>query len=325
MNTPWLTAHPEIKVLDCTIRDGGLVNDHLFGDRFVKAVYDCCVASHIDYMEIGYKNSDTVFSPAKNGPWKFCREEDVRRIVGENKTDLKLSCMIDAGKSNWKTDVLPKKDSVLDVMRVAFYHYQLEEAIDMICDASEKGYEVWGNLMAVTAVEEKDIDRCLAALVESPVNKIVVVDSYGTLLPEWTAFLTEKYCAAARSSGKEVGIHAHNNLQLAFANSIEAVRCGASCVDASIGGLGRGAGNCPMELLLGFLKNPKHQIRPVFQCLEDQYRLLQTQIEWGPYPEYMITGQANQHPRAAIAAREGKSRGNYAEFYDAIFGEKSHD
>ena len=324
MSTAWLTPHPEIQVLDCTIRDGGLVNDHLFGDRFVRAVYDCCVAAHIDCMEIGYKNSDEKFSPAKNGPWKFCHEEDLRRVVGDNKTPLKLSCMADAGKSNWKKDILPKKDSVLDVIRVAFYHYQLEEALDMIRDAKEKGYEVWGNMMAVTDTEEKDIDRCLAGLAESPADTIAIVDSYGTLLPEWTAYLTKKYVAAVGPAGKTVGIHAHNNQQLAFANTIEAVRNGAMTVDASIGGLGRGAGNCPMELLLGFLKNPKHDIRPVFECLEKHYHILKNQIEWGPFPEFMITGQANKHPRAAIAAREGIQRGNYTEFYDSIFGDQTN-
>lgn len=324
MSTVWLTPHPEIKVFDCTIRDGGLVNDHLFGDRFVRAVYDCCVAAHLDYMEIGYKNSPDIFSPAKNGPWKFCREEDVRRVIGENPTPLKISCMADAGKSNWKKDILPKKDSVIDVIRVAFYHYQLEEALDMIRDAHEKGYEVWGNLMAVTDTAEKDIDRCLVGLAESPVNTIAVVDSYGTLLPEWAGYLTTKYVAAADPAGKTVGIHAHNNQQLAFANSIEAVRFGALNVDASIGGLGRGAGNCPMELLLGFLKNPKLDIRPVFECLEKHYHILQNQMEWGPYPEFIITGQANKHPRAAIAAREGENRGNYTGFYDSIFGDQSN-
>lgn len=316
-----MTGWPEIRVLDCTIRDGGLVNDHLFGDRFVKAVYDCCVESNVDYMEIGYKNSDEVFSPSKHGPWKFCREEDVRRIVGENLTGLKLSCMVDAGKSNWKKDVWPKKESVIDVIRIAFYIYQIPEAVEMIHDAVEKGYEVWANLMAVSTVPEDQIDHCLDVLMTTPVDKIVVVDSYGTLIPEWAAFLTKKYLAAAKPHRKEVGIHAHNNLQLAFANTIESIRNGAACVDASIGGLGRGAGNCPMELLLDFLRNPKFRLRPVYECLENHYRLLRSQIEWGPYPEYMITGQANQHPRAAIAAREGTQRDHYTEFYDSILGQ----
>ena len=75
----WLTYRPEIKVLDCTIRDGGLMNDHKFDDDTVRAVYRACVEGGIDYMEIGYKNSKKQFSPEKFGPWKHCDEEDLRR------------------------------------------------------------------------------------------------------------------------------------------------------------------------------------------------------------------------------------------------------
>ena len=132
MTAPWITYRPELKVLDCTIRDGGLVNDHRFDDEFVKAVYQACVEAGVDYMEIGYKASKEMFSPEQYGPWKFCDEDDVRRIVGDNVTPLKISVMADAGKSNWRTDILPKDQSVIDTIRVAFYVHQVSEAVDMI-------------------------------------------------------------------------------------------------------------------------------------------------------------------------------------------------
>ena len=78
----WVPYRPEIKVLDVTIRDGGLMNNHRFSDEVVRGVYDACVQSGIDYMEFGYKGSKKIFSPSEYGPWKFCDEEDVRRIVG---------------------------------------------------------------------------------------------------------------------------------------------------------------------------------------------------------------------------------------------------
>ena len=121
MTAPWITYRPELKVLDCTVRDGGLVNDHMFDDRFVKAVYQTCLDTGIDYMEIGYKASKKLFAPDKFGAWKHCDEDNIRRIVGENETPLKLTAMADAGKADWRTDILPKKDSVLDTIRVAFY------------------------------------------------------------------------------------------------------------------------------------------------------------------------------------------------------------
>ncbi len=144
MSAPWITYRPELKVLDCTIRDGGLFNDHGFEDGFVKAVYEACVAAGIDYMELGYKASKRLFARDKFGAWKFCDEDDLRRIVGDNPTPLKLAAMVDAGKSDWQTDVLPKKDSVLDLIRVAFYANQVSEAVDMIKDAFRQGLRSLG-------------------------------------------------------------------------------------------------------------------------------------------------------------------------------------
>ena len=76
---PWITYRPELKVLDCTVRDGGLVNAHKLSDAFVEAVYRACVDAGIDYMEIGYKNSKKTFPRDKFGPWRHCDEEDLRR------------------------------------------------------------------------------------------------------------------------------------------------------------------------------------------------------------------------------------------------------
>jgi 4-hydroxy 2-oxovalerate aldolase len=321
MSAPWITFRPALKVLDCTIRDGGLINDHNFEDGFVKAVYDTCVAAGIDYMEIGYKASKKLFARNQCGAWKFCDEDDMRRIVGENPTPLKLSAMADAGKSDWRTDILPKKDSVLSMIRVAFYAHQVSEAVDMINDAAEKGYEVSANLMAASTVPEIEVDQVLDGISRTPASVLVVVDSYGSMYAEQVELLVKKYQAFGQSTGKEVGIHAHNNQQLAFANTIEAIIHGANYMDASMAGLGRGAGNCPMELLIGFLRNPKFRIRPIYQLLQDQMLPLSRTVEWGPYAQYNITGQLNEHPREAISARNGDQRDNYVAFYDRLTGD----
>jgi 4-hydroxy 2-oxovalerate aldolase len=318
MTAPWITYRPELKVLDCTVRDGGLVNSHAFSDDFVRAVYEACVAAGIDSMEIGYKSSKQQFDREKFGPWKFCDEEDIRRIVGNNPTSLKLAVMVDAGKSDWQTDVLPKSDSVLDIIRVAFYANQVSEAADMIRDAHEKGYEVSANLMAVSTAKEQEIDQVLEVIAQTPASTIVVVDSYGAMYAEQVEILVKKYLECGRSTNKQVGMHAHNNQQLAFANTIEAIIHGANRVDASMAGLGRGAGNCPMELLIGFLRNPKFHIRPIYEVIEKHLLPLSRQVEWGPYAQYMITGQLNEHPRYAIQARAGDRRDAYLEFYDKL-------
>jgi 4-hydroxy 2-oxovalerate aldolase len=321
VTAPWITYRPDLKVLDCTIRDGGLANDHKFSDEFVTAVYTTCVDAGIDYMEIGYKNSRKLFPPEKYGPWRYCDEADIRRIVGENRTGLKLAAMCDAGKSDWKTEVLHKNDSVLDMIRVAFYAHQVSEAEDMVRDAKEKGYEVSANLMAVSTNTEQEVDQVLDVLVNTPTDVIVVVDSFGSMYCEQIEILVKKYLGYASRAGKTVGMHAHNNLQLAFANTIEAIIHGANRVDGSMAGLGRGAGNCPLELLIGFLRNPKFKIRPIYQTLQDYLLPLSRDVDWGPHVQYHVTGQYNQHPRDAIAARSDSRRDKYVEFYDKVISD----
>lgn len=318
---PWITYRPELKVLDCTIRDGGLINNHQFTDELVRAVYEACVAAGVDYMEVGYKNSPRLFDPKEYGPWRFCHEEDLNRVLGDHsasETGLKLTAMADASKSDWKTQIVPANESVLDMIRVAFYAHQVSEAVEMIHHAHELGYETMANLMAVSNITEAEIDTVLEAIRPTPAGTMVIVDSFGHLYREQVDRLYHKYADAMAGTGKEIGVHAHNNMQLAFANTIEAIILGANRVDATMMGLGRGAGNCPMELLLGFLRNPKFDLRPVIQLLRDHIEPLRATVEWGPLIPYNITGQLNLHPRAAIQFREGPNKDDYLKFYDQI-------
>ena len=321
MTAPWITYRPELKVLDCTIRDGGLINDHQFDDGLVKAVYETCVEAGLDYMEIGYKNAKRLFPPKKFGAFRHSDEEAIRRIVGDHdaeSTGLKLAVMADAGKSDWKTDLINRDQSVLDMIRVACYVNQIPEAIEMIHHAHELGYETTCNLMAISVVQEAEIDQSLEVISHTPVDVVVVVDSYGALYREQIELLVGKYLKAVEGTGKEVGIHAHNNQQLAFANSIESIILGANRVDATMAGLGRGAGNCPMELLIGLLRNPKFKQRPILKLLEEHLLPLREEVEWGPLIPYNVTGQYNQHPRAAMEWLAGPNKNRFVEFYDKI-------
>ena len=107
-------------------------------------------------------------------------------------------------------------------------------------------------------------------------------------------------------------------MRAAFANTIEAIILGANRVDATMFGMGRGAGNCPMELLLGFLRNPKFQLRPVLELLRDHIVPLREKLDWGPSIPYNVTGQLNLHPRAAIEFLAGEQKSDYVQFYDQI-------
>ena len=324
MKAPWVTYRPELKVLDCTIRDGGLINNHHFDSDLVKATYEACVEAGLDYMEIGYRNSKRLFSTKEYGPFRHSDEEEIRKITGDHDaeaTGLKLAVMADAGKSDWKTDILPSEQSVVDMVRVACYVDQIPEAAEMINDAHEKGYETSCNLMAISTVQQAEIEQALEVIAKTPVDVVCVVDSFGALYREQIDILVRSYMAALEGTNKHVGIHTHNNQQLAFANTIEAIILGANRIDAAMAGLGRGAGNCPMELLIGFLRNPKFKRRPIYQLLQDQFVKLRQKLEWGALIPYNITGQHNQHPREAMALRAGPDKDNYVDFYDQVVGD----
>lgn len=313
-----ISYRPDIKVVDCTIRDGGLVNNFYFDDEFVRNLYTANVAAGVEYMEFGYKASKEIFDVKEFGKWKFCDEQDIRDIVGDNNTDLKISVMADVGRTDYKKDIIPKTDSVIDMIRIATYINTIPAAIEMIHYCAEMGYETTINIMAVSTAAESELDLALDLLAQSEVGTIYLVDSYGSLYPEQIRRLADKYLKVAEKYGKKVGIHAHNNQQLAFANTIEACTVGVSYLDATMSGMGRGAGNCNMELLLGFLRNPKYSLNPVLKFLQNQMLpLKKTGLVWGCDVQYMLTGQQNQHPRTAIAFT-AKQREDYAAFYQSL-------
>lgn len=296
-----VSFRPEIKVLDATIRDGGLVNNFYFTDDFVRALYKTNIKAGVDYMEFGYRASKELFDVDKFGKWKFCDEEDIRNIVGENDSDMKISVMADVGRTDFKKDIIDRKDSVVDMYRIATYLNTIPSAIEMIEYCHNKGYETTVNIMAISNANTADLDTALDILGRSCVDGIYIVDSYGSLYPEQTAAISERYLEVGDKYGKQIGMHAHNNQQLAFANTIEALSLGVNYLDATVSGMGRGAGNCYMELLLGFLKNPKYNLIPLLDFIEGHIQKLRDDgVVWGYDVPYLLTGRLNKHPRSAI-------------------------
>ncbi len=309
----------KIKVLDCTVRDGGLMNNHDFDLRFVREVYKALSEAGIDYMEIGYKNSKRLFSPKEYGKWKFCDDQDISKVIEGIASCTKISVMVDVDRVD-VDDVLAKKDSPVDMIRVATYVKDVDKAIYLANHFSGKGYETAVNIMAISRALDSELTECLQQLEKECKAEIVnIVDSFGSLYQETTEFLIKKAKSILKT--KEVGMHAHNNQQLAFANTIEAIIHDANYVDSTIFGLGRAAGNCPTELILGFLKNPKYDIRPILDVISKEFIPLQKKIEWGYFIPYAITGMLDEHPRSAIALRLSDKKENYREFYERLVGE----
>ncbi|MBR1730964.1 MAG: aldolase catalytic domain-containing protein [Ruminococcus sp.] len=310
-----LSVREDVRVLDATLRDGGLCNDFFFDDKFVSDLYHANIGAGVDYMEFGYKANKDIFSPEKFGKWKFCNDEDIRAVVGENKTPMKIAVMADVGRCDYKRDIHPRDESPIDMVRVATYINTIPAALDIVEHCHKMGYETAINIMAISKERTEDLREALDIFGKSPVDVFYIVDSYGAFYPEQIRRYSQMYLEYAEKYGKNVGIHAHDNQSLAFANTIDALQEGVSFLDVTSMGMGRGAGNCRSELLVGFLKNPKYRTEPLYNHIEKYYQQLKDQgIQWGFDVPYIITGQRNSHPRSAIAFQKDH-RTDYTNFF----------
>ena len=302
-----------VTVVDCTVRDGGLINKWQFPDELVRRIFQAINASGIEYMEIGYRASEKMFPPDEYGPWRFSKDEKIREIIGDTPLNTKLGVMVDIGRVE-PEDLLPAEESPLSFVRVATYLKDIEKAISLANLITEKGYESFINIMAISTVNDYDLKKGLAEVEEqTSVSAVTVVDSFGSLYAENVAHLVDTFRSVLVN--KKTGFHGHNNLQLGFANTMTALNSGAEFCDATINGIGRGAGNCPLELLMTHLKDPKFNIEPIFQVIQDVFVNLRNEIEWGYLLPYMITGMLNEHPRVAIALRNSDKKDHCADFY----------
>ena len=312
---------PQIKVLDCTIRDGGLLNNSNFSDDFVKDVYKALCESGVDIIEIGYRNSKKLFSPSEYGPWRFCDDDVLKKLTDGIETESKLSVMMDAHKSD-PEDLKPKEQSPVDIVRIATYVRDVDKAIRLSNIANDLGYQTTINIMAISHAIEWELDEALQQInEETNILSCCIVDSFGALYSEDIDFYYYKYRKYIKNA--EIAIHCHNNKQLAFANTIEGIIKGANYLDATIFGIGRGAGNCPLELLMTFLKNPKFDIRSILNVIEKRILPLTKELKWGYHIPYMISGVMNLHPDDAIRQVEAKDddpqKMSYSAFYEKCF------
>ncbi|MGD0591715.1 MAG: aldolase catalytic domain-containing protein [Bacteroidota bacterium] len=312
---------PQITVVDCTIRDGGLMNKSQFTLDCVQAVYKAICESGIHIVELGYRNSRTMFDPEKYGAWRFCDDEMIKKVVGDKKyPDTKIAVMMDAHKSS-VDDLLPRDKSLVDVIRCATYVKDIDKCIKIVNDAVAKGYETTINIMSISTAPERELNEALQQIhEETKIKACYIVDSFGNLYSEDIDYFVSKY--QKMLPGIEVGVHMHNNQQLAFANTIEGIIRGANYLDGTLYGLGRGAGNCCLELLLGFLKNPKFNMRPILDVIASHIIPLQKEITWGYSVPYMVTGIMNRHPDEAIKLmmlpEKDPARYNFGAFYERM-------
>ncbi len=286
-----------VEILDCTIRDGGYINNWNFDKKVVRELYRSISKAGVDYIELGYRGTEKYFARAKYGIWRFTEEGDLREVT-ENIAGAKIALMIDYGKFDF-SDLSPQKENLAEMIRVAVHKAKVQEAVKFCEKIKEKGYQVSLNLMGYsnyTPVERKEF-ACL--LKDADIDYIYVADSYGSILPSQIEGFLKPLLEV---TGKKIGFHSHNNLQMAFANTLEAIRCGVGIVDASVYGMGRCAGNLPLEAILShmeLLNHDRYNVIPVLNLIDRYFIEFQRQAHWGYQLPYMLSGIFKCHPNYA--------------------------
>jgi len=309
-----MTRDTNHKILDCTIRDGGLVNNWDFSVQMVQDMYAGLSEAGVEYMEIGYKNSAKLLKGADAGPWRFLNEDFLKEVISR-KTETKLSALVDIGRVD-ENDILPREQSQLDLIRVATYIKDVDKALELVRKFNGYGYETSINIMALSHVMENELTEAFEEINKSPVDVVYIVDSYGSMDYSDVEYLVAKFQRLLPE--KQLGLHMHNNMQLAFSNTIMGASKGVQFLDTSVFGMGRAAGNCPTELIVSHLKNPKYEVRPILELIEKHLIPMREKVEWGYIIPYMIAGVLNEHPRAAMALRASDKKDKYVEFYDQL-------
>lgn len=293
-----------LEILDCTIRDGGYVNNWNFEKKLVREVYRSLSKAGLTYVELGFIGTEKYFSKEKYGIWRFSEAKDVRDVTS-GIHGSKIALMVDFGKIDI-AEIAPREEGFVSLIRIAVHKTDVQNAIRLAEAIKKKGYDVALNLMGYsnyTIEERKDLCNNLKKI--DHLDYIYFADSYGSIFPEhMREYLLNLLEIKESVPGLRIGFHPHNNLQMAFANTCEAIRCGVDIVDSSIYGMGRGAGNLPTEIILLYLENTNNQnynAVPVLNIIDRYFVRLKEENPWGYQLSYMLTGMFQCHPNYAKA------------------------
>lgn len=289
-----MTQQGKTKILDCTIRDGGYLNDWRFDSRLVRELYRAHSRSGVDIIEIGFRSSDKYFDPKQYGSWRFTPETLLSEVV-KGISGPAVSLMVDFGKVDI-SDIPERKDSLVSMYRVAVHKDKVIPAIELCNIIADKGYVVSIQLMGIVNYTDEDFSQIFGPLGASEITYVYFADSYGSLFPSDIKPIRDRLAATE----KKIGFHAHNNLQLAFANTLEAIKSGVDIVDGTVYGIGRGAGNLPIEVLLSYLESHseanKYNVLPVLDIIDHYMLDLHAKLKWGYDFSYMLSGMFEVHP-----------------------------
>lgn len=272
------------KILDCTLRDGGYYTDWKFNPKLVKLLVKTLDNNGVDIIELGYK------SPVIGGPYRKCNDGFISSII-DFKIKANLAFMIDVkdyiidGKVNEPLikDII-KPSTVFKICRVAAKYNEIHYIPQIVKILQNLGYDVICNLMAISKVLDGEIKEYIKTTKNLNLKATYIADSYGALYPKNVRNLFSKYNIN--------GIHTHDNMGLAFANCLEAIDQGATYIDGTLTGMGRGVGNVTTEQLL------IHRGDINFDLLEciDKFNKMKSYYGWGTNTLYHRAGKEHIHP-----------------------------
>ena len=281
------------KLLDCTLRDGGYINNWDFSRHFGEALYRAVSVAGVDYIEVGF------FEPgAKAGlPWTNLRADDLRSIRGDLHEGTAIAVMINYG-SVTLDDVPDAKDYPADLIRVAAPKSAAEEATAFAAALTAKGYRTTINYMGISNYTNQEILGLVDLMnrFKDEVDYFYVADSFGSLMPKRTR---EIFTTLRFGTDAALGFHPHNNLQLAFANCLEAMEAGVDIIDGSIFGMGRGAGNLFTDAMLAYYEQcdpERYHLVTVLQFADLYMEAQKESYSWGYSLPQLLSGIFHCHP-----------------------------
>lgn len=291
-----------IKLLDCTLRDGGYINDWNFGYYTIKDIIRKLIESGVDYVEIGflrncqYNKNIAVFNN--------CQE--IKNILPENKGKTKFTAM--ALHNKYDIDKLELFDGkTVDALRITFHDYDVDEGLAYIQKAIGKGYRVFANPINIMGYSDEKILRLLDKINHIKPYAFSVVDTFGSMMRE---DLMRIYSMVEHNLDKSIvlGLHLHENLALSYslAQDFISMKSGSreSVIDASMLGMGRAPGNLCMELIMDYMNKTQegsYNVNPVLDGIDDHIAKLKQIEPWGYNTAYALSAKFNLHR-------------NYAEF-----------
>lgn len=291
-----------VKILDCTLRDGGYVNGWDFGKKTILNIFNNLNLSGIEYIECGFLE-DTVSCADKT---LFNQISDLNCLNINYNDDLKahITAMIILGKFS-SDKIIPKSDNILlDTIRVTFKKNEIDEAFKLLYKIKENGYNVFANPTNIDAYSDKELLNLL--------EKINSLKPYGFSIVDTKGVLKEKdllrlfYLVDNNLLGNiALCFHSHNNLQLSFSNAqllMKICKNRELIIDSTVFGMGRGAGNLCSELLVQYINDNydgNYSIMPILKTIDEQINSIFTKRPWGYSVPYYLAAVNHCHPNYA--------------------------